>query len=506
MNFGDVWMALGIDLQVLQGAVTHLYRERPDFQVIEDPGAYRLELVIPTIEVRPECGDLPHRMGVHLLGNLFLGDSTDALLFDAWVRLAPAVADPVPEPEGNGLPAGTLSFVDVESVTPEFAGEPLAEAFAPDGAIGSVLAGFRFDLFSGLLDSATRILHPPADPEDPVDIDLDEFAVDFWLGQPAPLRRPYYTVEDDEPQLEIDGAEITVPALVATVALAGTSPRMVGDPSIVRPGTGLQLVTTKAAFDAKLDVEQAATIGTEVEGLTIDSLELEAVDGGITVDGSGHKTGATVTFEGTIVARYQGGTDGHLVMQPAVDTDVDLDTWLEVLSAVGIVLFPVIGLIVVDVLVWQPAGEAPGKIDKALQEKFTEPLADIGSQLADGFGVDGIPSAAFLSDLWIFDGNLGVAAAALLGHTPTDVLSVTYDVALIAPDPDTPTNRRRPVKSVAEIRLTSGHRLTPWQAAAMLRDGVIGLPGYHAVHQPLARGEWYLRSNPNDDLDDNLVR
>jgi hypothetical protein len=505
MNFGDVWMALGADLAIVQGAVAHLYREKPEFQVIEQPGA-RLELVIPVIETRPACPPRPFRMGIHLVGDLFLDGTPGSLLFDAWVGLAPGVVA-----DEDGMPFGTLAFVAVENVKPDFARPALEAQFAADGAIGKVLAGFRFDLFTALLENVTKILHPPApdaDPDAEVTVDPAEFAIDFWIGQPAAIRRPVWDVRGGEPFLDLDLGEVTVTSLMATVALAGTSPRMAGDPSIVRRGTGLQLVTTKRAFDAKLDLEEAATIGSETEGLTIDALTLEAVDGGITVDGKGHKTGATVTFKGTMVAEYEGGTDGHLFMEPAVDTDVDLDTWVVILSAVGIVLFPILGMVLVDVFVLGPKGEAPGKLEKALQDKFTEPLVDAAQQVAEGFGVDAIPSAAFLSDIWIFDGNLGVAAVALLGFTPTDVRSVTYDTAFIA-DPDAPPsrkNRRRPVKSVATITLGTGQTVAPWQAAQLVRDHVIDLPGYHAVHQPKARGEWYLRSNPNDTDDDNLVR
>jgi hypothetical protein len=494
-------MAFGLDLALLQGAVNHLYRVDPRFSVIDGEG-FRLELVIPTFETRPDCGPTrPYRLGIHLLGNLFLDGLPGPLLFDAWVAL-----DTAPGTDAQGMPIGTLRFGEVEDVTPDFARQPLIDQFGPDGDIGKVLAGFDLPVFEAMLGSATAIAAPPADPEAEVPPDPSLFAVDFWLGKPAPIRRPVYVIEDGEPVLDLDLAEMTVPALMATVSLAGTSPRMTGDPSVVRPGTGLQLVTTKAAFDTKLAIEAAATVDTEVQGLTIDALAMEGVDGGMHVAGAGHKTGASVTFEGVVIARYQGGTDGHLYMGPAVDVDVDLDTWVEVLSAIGILVFPLIGLFLVEVLVWGPEDAAPGKLNNALADRFVEPLTDVGKQLAEGFGVDEIPSAAFLSDLWIFDGNLGVAAAAFLGYAATDVRGVTYDVAHVGPKPGVRTNRRRPVKSVADITLGTGQTLTPWQAAALVRDGIVELPGHHAVHQPRAREEWYLRSNPNDTDDDNLIR
>ena len=148
MDFGDVWMALGMDLSVLQGAVNHLYREDPAFSVVEGTG-FRLELVIPTFEIRPACGPKPYRVGIHLLGNLFIG-TQPALLFDAWVGLTPGVIV-----GDDDIPVGTLRFVEVENVTPDFAKAQLEAQFADDGRIGKVLSTFSLPLFKNLLASAT---------------------------------------------------------------------------------------------------------------------------------------------------------------------------------------------------------------------------------------------------------------------------------------------------------------------------------------------------------------
>ena len=295
MDFGDVWLALGIDLELVQGAVTHLYKVDPEFQVIDKPGAYHLELVVPKIEARPECGDKPYRIGIHLLGTLTVGDPPVDLLFDAWVRLAPALS---PEPMASREAPSRSSRWRASSAG---AKSELAKQFEPTDRSARSWPSSS-SMCSALLDSATRVIHPPDKPEDPVTVDPAEFAFDFWPAQPATIRRPVYGIDDNnDPFLDLDISYVTNPALVATVALAGTSPRMVGDPSVVRPGTGLQLVTTKAMFDARLAVESAATVGTETEGVTVDRLDLEAVDGGIAVDGAGHKTGATLTFEGTVI-------------------------------------------------------------------------------------------------------------------------------------------------------------------------------------------------------------
>lgn len=513
MDLGDVLVALGLDLQVLQGAVNQVYLRSPALQRVDGPdGLYHLDLAVPLLEVREECLDvLPFRMGLHLQGDLYVGTAPDPLLFDAWVRLHPDVAE-----DDDGLPVGVLVAGDVESVTPEGARGAVADAFAPDGTVGQALAAMQLPLFGELLTSVTAIFTPPVDPDAEVAVVPGDWAVALRLGEPAELPRPVHDVrgydDDAEVVLVSDGAVTTVPALVATVAHAGASPELPGSPSIVRPASGLQLITAKAAFDRRLANEQAAVEGSEVEGLTIDRMELEAVDGGITVDGAAHQTGADVTFVGTLVAHYVGGTGGTLEIKPAVDTDVDTAWWVDLLSVVA-ALVPGIGWTLGAVFIWGPEDAAPGTVDSTLEEKFETALRAIGDQLALGFGVtapeggDAIPSGAYLHDQWIFDGNLAVSVVAFLGYNPAEIAGVFYDEAyLILPKKLPRKQAKKPVRSVEEIVLSTGQTLKPWQAARLVADGVVDIPRHHAVRNPLAKEGIFLRSDPNDDPRDNLVR
>ena len=163
----------------------------------------------------------------------------------------------------------------------------------------------------------------------------------------------YDVVGEDEVVFEGESTYVTVPALVATVAHQGDSPLLPGSASIVRPGTGLQLITSKTMFDARLDVQAALTVDQVIEGLTVDTLTLDPVDGGINVDGSGHNDDADVTFVGTMVARYVGGTDGHLYMKPALDIDVDTEWWIDVLSFLASVV-PIVGWTLGEIFIWGP--------------------------------------------------------------------------------------------------------------------------------------------------------
>lgn len=500
MDLGSALIVFGLDIKLLQGIVNHLYENDPSLQKIEgENGRLRLELDAPAIETR---SDGTFRLGVHLTGRLFIGEDADPRVFDAWVRLQPQTVT-----GDDGFPAGALRFDDVEDCVPLILRPIVTAVFQPDGFIGKVLANLTIPVFKDLLSSASEQLFPPD-----TELDINAFSTAFYLGRSTPLRRPFYIVAktgDDQyaPQLDLDITYATVPALIAAVGLAGADPRPPADPSIVRPGTGLGLVTTKTLFDARFERESEAIKGQELEGLTMDRLEVAATDYGFDVEGEGHKTGAEVDFAGALMVQYRGGVGGELKMRSTVETDVDTAFWVDVLSVVAAII-PGLGWILGDIFIWGPTQEAPGKVEAALLEKFNEPLAEAAQKLATGFGIEDIPTSALLADVWFFDGNMAVAAAAFAGTQTAEVTAVTRDVAHVAAQPagaGKHSNRRRPVTSVSEISLSSGHTLKPWQAGQLVKDRLVRIPGHHAVANALARNGIYLRSNPDDTGANNLL-
>ena len=498
MNTGSSLQLFALDVDLLQGVVNFLHEVLPSFRTIEDPdGAYRLELEPPLVETR-DGGNF--RMGIHLRGQLFLDANPNAILFDAWVRLRPEVGT-----DDDGNPVGVLVFDAVEEVIPPIAEPVVAEAFGPDGTVASALDALKLDVFSALTES----VHDQLFPGTP--FDRDAFSVAFYLGRPASMARPVWQIRLDGdhyvPDLDLDVSYATVPALVASVALAGQEPVPPAAPSIVRPGTGLALMTTAQLFDLRFALEAATIPGTVLQGLTMDSFAASSTDYGFDITGEGHKTGATVSFSGSLVAQFRGGVGGQLIMRSTIDTDVDTAWWVDLLSVVA-ALIPGIGWFLGDVFIWEPSAAAPGQVEAALLDKFLTPISDAAQRLANEFSIDIVPTSAYLADVWFFEGHMAVAAAAFVGRRTVGVRSVSRDVAHVARDPGGAgqhTNRRRPVQSVAEIVLTTGHALKPWQAGELVADGLLTIPGHHAVHNPLAHGGVYLRSNPDDDSSNNLL-
>lgn len=498
MDVGSSLQLFALEVDLLQGIVNFLHEALPSFRTIEDPnGDYRLELDPPQVETR-DNGNF--RLGIRIRGRLFLGTDPTALLFESWVHLRPEVGA-----DDDDNPVGVLVFNAVEEVTPALAEAAVTEAFGPDGPVGAALDALKLDVFSTLTES----VHDQLMPGTP--FDRSAFAVAFYLGRPAAMARPVWQIRRDGdhyvPDLDLDVSDVTTPALVASVSLAGQDPVPPGAPSIVRPGTGLALVTTARLFDSRFALESVAIPGTKLQDLTMDRFQASSTDYGFDVSGEGHKTGATVSFSGSLVAQFRGGVGGQLLMRSTVETDVDTAWWVDLLSVVA-ALVPGIGWFLGDVLIWGPTAEAPGQVEAALLDKFLTPLSDAAQHLANEFSIDIIPTSAFLADVWFFDGNMAVAAAAFVGRRTVGVRAVSHDIAYVAKDPagaGQHANRRRPVESVEEIVLTTGHALKPWQAGQLVADGLLRIPGHHAVHNPLARGGIYLRSNPDADSSNNLL-
>jgi len=56
--------------------------------------------------------------------------------------------------------------------------------------------------------------------------------------------------------------------------------------------------------------------------------------------------------------------------------------------------------------------------------------------------------------------------------------------------------------AVKTLLLSTGHELAPEEGARLMKAGILRVPRLHGVQ---ARYAWYVRSNPNSRVADNLV-
>ena len=477
-----------------------IYENEPAIQVIELPEQNaRLELDVPQFDFRDDGN---FRMGMHLTGQLFVDGFPGPLVFDAWVHLQPVL-----KMEGD-KPIGILEYVEVEDVTPEPARQAVEDAFGPDGLVGGILADLEFDVFEELAKSLQKQIFPDQEEDE---FEFDAFSYAFYLGKPAPIRHPYYKTkregDDIVPELEFVTNFSTAPALIASIALNGEDATPPDASSIVIPDTGLALLSSKRMFDTKFELEKEEIIGSKMQGLTMDVFEAESTDYGFDIKGGGHKTGATVTFEGSLIGDFIGGVGGQFVMHSTIETDVDTKWWVDLLSAVAFMI-PVLGWILGEIYIWEPAREAPENVESTLLDKFSKPLQKVADDLGEKFEIPDIRTHAYLADAWFFNGNMIISSVAFAGVQEGQISRVDRDIAYLARDPKGEgkrSNRRRTVESVGTIYLKDGRAMKPWHAGKLVLMGILELPGYHAVMSDLVKEGVYLRGNPDGDPSNNLL-
>ena len=499
MDIGSSLISLGLDLNLLQGFLNQTYAETEDMQRIAGLG-FDLELELPRLETRGDQND--YRLGLHLRGLLRVEGSAP-MAFDAWV-----VLDPVAELDASGIPVGKLRYRQIEEVLPDLARSPLEHACAPGGRIGDFIgSSLKLPLFEILL---REVAHSGLVGRFGSYAEMaQEVSWSFYLGRPGTISRPHYRTPATgykQFSLKFEGVteKVTVPALIASVALPGQEAELPDRVSTVPHATGIQLITSKALMDANLAQKAKARIGTKIaDDVEIKSLSLTSTDAGIAIDLHGEKHSGSLDIQGTIAAQFYGEIGGTLVMVPAIQVDVEMAPWVEALSFLCAAL-PLVGWVIGDILIWEPFEDvqesAPIDSGETLARDFNETLRPIAEQVATSFQIEGVESRAYLADVWFFDGNFAVSAAAFAGLWHAQILETTYDVAHVGRQ-----GHLKPVTSVADLLLDSGQRLKPWHAGELAKLGILKIPHHHGVKNHLARGGFYLRSNPNATTTDNLI-
>lgn len=495
MDLGQVQIAIGIDWRILDGIVRYLYRAGtiPDTIPVQGGGA-TVNLDEPRIDLL-STADGDEKLALRLQGQFVIG-SGQARDFSLAALLAPIVVNQPPD-----APTASFSVDGVQDVTP-----PNMEALFASLAqtlLGEMLQNLSLPIYGPLIDALAPAYFGDVPPPP------GQWSLGFSLGRAGVWER-----EHSEPWRphSIDVLPVHR-SLVVTVALPAEDARIPGDRAITPHGTGLQILVSQAAMNTLLSRGASEQVGQEIEGVKITSLMMAMADTGIEIHGKAKKQGATISWDGTIrlyfhnyytniktgaVAKWLGpfSNDGYLeVATSGIDVDVDMPWYLKFFKGIFFFLGP-IGWIINSVVInpkFEEAEEAPNLLRNGLGNQVRIAFTEMVSGLTGISDNEQLPFVMLGSDAWISQGQYAYTFKAFAGYNQAGIERVDYDRFLL-PGAEG--------KSVGFFQLDIGHKLAATEAGMLLKRGVLDIPGYHGVS---ARYGYYVRANPNQQGDDNLV-
>lgn len=499
MDMGSVKIAVGIDIEVINGILRYVYRESAlsapiDLNIFTDSNtlpALQAQLAQPVVELKETDSAL--RIGVRVTGEVSLFGSTPATV-SAWTELIPqvvAVEDDAPQ---AGIRLGAL-----EDVQPAWF-QPVLETLLGEN-VESVLASVTLPVFGGLIDQLEPTFEePPA---------RDSWSAGFYVGKPSNIERPHIeAVESAPPIITSTEHRATLPSLLFTLALPGEDAQLPGDRSIVTRGSGLQVLLSQDAMNRILAVKSAEQVGQEIEGATIDALDLKMHPLGMEVHGQAHKDQADISWDGILVlhwSRWYLLDDGAMrtfpgggrinVLTAGVDVDVDLPWWVTLLQVLLIGIGP-IGWILYSILLAPKLSEADGAPDLVkggLADAVGDAFSDMLGSLSSITGIAPVPMKLYGRDAWVLNGHYVYTSFLMAGYNEATFTDVIKDRFAI---------RGAEGESVGYFVLSTGHDVSPEEGGELMKEKILAVPGYHGVAAPWG---FYVRSNRNETIADNLV-
>lgn len=501
MNLGDVKIAVGLDVEIINGILVHLYEASaipPEINLGIEVGGETINLLHarllqPRVVVKYD-GDTP-RLGALLTGEVSQYDN-DPVPLSAWIEILPQVVETEGEAPAAGIKLGLMEDANpgwFEWVFNKLLAKKLEDA----------LAGVKLPLFEGLITQLE-----PAFEEPPA---RDTWACGFYLAKPSTLERQYVEFprgQPDKPYLDHVEHRTTVVSLLFTLALPGEDARLPGDRSIVPRGTGLQMVIAQTAMDMILGAQTTAMTGQEIEGATIKSLQMRMHPLGIEMHGKAEKDVADINWDGVLLLfwkrwyfldsgamrHYKGG--GRVdVFTSGIDVDVNLPWWVKLIEIVSYVIGP-IGWILNSIFLapqLQAAGSAPTVVRAGLSDVVGAAFNDMLNGVASIAGVAPVPLKMYGRDSWVMGGHFAYTALLMAGKHDAVFEDVVLD-HFIVPGAEG--------DSVGYFVLNTGHDLSPEEAGELMKAKILRVPGYHGVLAPYGH---YVRSTANKSEDDNLV-
>ncbi|WP_025743680.1 hypothetical protein [Aquimarina pacifica] len=492
MDLGQVKIAVGINVDIIKGIVTHLYVTEvipPTFEF----GNILIHIDEPSIEVRDPATDA--RLGLHITGSFENGDD-EATPFDIWMKLKPFV-----KTVSGSAPVASLSVEEVEEATPEDIGG-LVGTFAI-GMINDILQNMDIPIYNSLIGG----IESAAFDEDAIP-ERSTWSTDFYLGAISEIEHVqvgFPPGQPQNPQVNSSTMRTTTPALIATLSLPGESAQIIDNPSIVPNHTGIQVIISRDAMNLVLQKNAESKIGEEIEGAKINAMQMSMHDLGIQISGEAEKSDATIEWDGILLLFFRkfynvkGSIrwhDGFVdVFTSGIDVDVDIPWYVKLLRAFLFILGP-IGWILDATLIApkiSEAEEAPDLVRGAFRKEVGEALQEMIGNVGGLSGEDAIPFMDFGQDSWVMNGHYTHSILAFAGYNREQIATVEHDTFEIPGAHGA---------SVGMLTLESGYRLHPQELGRLLKSTIMNIPNAHGVEADFG---FYVRTNPNDETSDNLV-
>ena len=500
MDMGSVKIAVGLDLEVIDDILKYVYEQSALSAPIdlnigigdESLPAVDARLLLPTTEVK-DIDTIAPRLGVRINGelSLFGGDPSP---LTAWIEAIPQVINVPGEAPQAGLRLGVL-----EDVEPAWFQSTLELLLNEN--VNEVLETVTLPIYDSLIEQ----LAPSLDPQPA----KDTWSAGFMVGRPNNIDRPHITpVENGTPFVSSVEHRATVPCLLLTLAMPGDDPRLSNDRSIVTRGSGLQVAIARDAMDIVIAEKAAEMVGEDIEGATIKALTLQMHDLGMEVHGEAEKDEADITWDGIMVMHWsrwyylKSGAMRHFpgggrisVLTQGVDVEVDLPWWVTLLQVVLFVIGP-IGWILHSIFLapaLDEADDAPGVVRNGLSDEVSAAFADMLESLSGITGIAPMPMKLYGRDAWVLDGHYIYTSLLMAGHHDATFVDIIKDQFAVPGAQG---------ESVGYFVLNSGHDVSPEEGGELMKEQILRVEGYHGVAAPYG---FYVRSNPNDNLEDNLV-
>jgi hypothetical protein len=449
MAVGVIPSELTFDRETAAGPATiTIDLQPPDFLLVTTGGEPRTELSLTgVIEVRPPGQpDADPFLTLPLAVSVFL-----SLVLNDVPGDAPVLGlryDGVATP-----PAAPITEADVDDL---FARPEIADTLAgvEIDAVGEAIAGLEPILF----------------------------------GDTPPSRDTWATASKLLPA----AGEAEMDAIGVFVASPGANAVPPMDESPLPALTGVGLIYSRTLLDLAFALGAAGQIGQTLGGAVIKELALVMDDEAIHVEGRAEKDIATITFTGPVIPRLIPGTIALFQDTSAVDVDVDVPWWADVLLFFRFipVFWPVlipVALIKQEWDVWAAANDiagAPVQVRSGLAGSLANQLVALASGLTIDAEVESIELASTPDSSRIENGHM-----LFFGQTFVSTLTETIVDAFYS----------RRLERFVQYVLESGRLFRASELARLVEAGKIVTPGFHDVAGS------YMRANPDNALGNNLA-